>query len=71
LASDVIVVPESGKVPFLDDSAVVGQVRSAHATSTWAASARIGSMVLGAPGCSTERSTPEWTLDDVRTFGVE
>jgi hypothetical protein len=28
-------------------------------------------MVLGAPGCSTERSTPEWTLDDLRTFGLE
>jgi putative intracellular protease/amidase len=47
---DIIVIPGSGKVPFLEDPEAVEWVRRAHQTSKWTTSVCTGSMLLGAAG---------------------
>jgi putative intracellular protease/amidase len=44
-APDIIVIPGSGKVPFLEDPAAVEWVRRAHQTSKWTTSVCTGSML--------------------------
>ena len=72
-APDVIVIPGSGKVPFLDDPAAVEWVRRAHETSTWTTSVCTGSMLLGAAGVlQGKRATSHWAVrDHLRNFGAE
>jgi putative intracellular protease/amidase len=72
-APDVIVIPGSGRVPFLDDPAVVEWVRRAHETSTWTTSVCTGSMLLGAAGVlQGKRATSHWAVRDyLRNFGAE
>jgi putative intracellular protease/amidase len=72
-APDVIVIPGSGKVPFLDDPAAVEWVRRAHETSTWTTSVCTGSMLLGAAGIlHGKRATSHWAVrDHLRNFGAE
>jgi putative intracellular protease/amidase len=72
-APDVIVIPGSGKVPFLDDPAAVEWVRRAHETSTWTTSVCTGSMLLGAAGVlAGKRATSHWAVrDSLRNFGAE
>jgi putative intracellular protease/amidase len=72
-APDVIVIPGSGKVPFLDDPAAVEWVRRAHKTSTWTTSVCTGSMLLGAAGVlQGKRATSHWAVRDyLRNFGAE
>jgi putative intracellular protease/amidase len=47
---DIIVIPGSGKLPFLNDPAAVEWVRGAHQTSRWTTSVCTGSTLLGAAG---------------------
>jgi putative intracellular protease/amidase len=72
-APDVIVVPGSGKVPFLDDPAAVEWVRAAHETSKWTTSVCTGSMLLGAAGVlEGKRATSHWAVREaLRNFGAE
>jgi putative intracellular protease/amidase len=72
-APDIIVIPGSGKVPFLDDPAAVEWVRSAHETSKWTTSVCTGSMLLGAAGIlQGKRATSHWAVRDyLRNFGAE
>src|SRR4029450_4131975 len=49
-APDIIVIPGSVKVPFLEDPAAVVWVRRAHETSKWTTSVCTGSMLLGTAG---------------------
>ncbi len=72
-APDVIVVPGSGKVPFLEDPAAVQWVRRAHETSTWTTSVCTGSTLLGAAGVlEGRRATSHWAVRDyLRRFGAE
>jgi putative intracellular protease/amidase len=72
-APDVIVIPGSGKVPFLDDSAAVEWVRQAHETSQWTTSVCTGSMLLGAAGVlEGKRATSHWAVREyLRKFGAE
>jgi transcriptional regulator GlxA family with amidase domain len=69
----VIVIPGSGKVPFLDDPAAVEWVRRAHETSKWTTSCCAGSMLLGAAGVlKGKRATSHWGVRDyLRNFGAE
>lgn len=70
---DVIVIPGSGKVPFLDDPTAVEWVRRAHETSKWTTSVCTGSMLLGAAGIlDGKRATSHWIVRDaLRNFGAE
>jgi len=72
-APDIIVIPGSGKVPFLDDPAAVEWVRRAHETSKWTTSVCTGSMLLGAAGIlEGKRATSHWAVrDQLRNFGAE
>jgi putative intracellular protease/amidase len=72
-APDIIVIPGSGKVPFLDDPAAVEWVRRAHETSKWTTSVCTGSMLLGAAGVlEGKRATSHWAVrDHLRNFGAE
>jgi putative intracellular protease/amidase len=55
---DIIVIPGSGKVPFLEDPAAVEWVRRAHETSKWTTSVCTGSMLLGAAGIRRASARP-------------
>jgi transcriptional regulator GlxA family with amidase domain len=70
---DIVVIPGSGKVPFLDDPAAVEWVRRAHETSTWTTSICTGSLLLGAAGIlQGKRATSHWAVrDQLRNFGAE
>jgi putative intracellular protease/amidase len=70
---DIIVIPGSGKVPFLEDPAAVEWVRRAHETSKWTTSVCTGSMLLGAAGIlQGKRATSHWAVRDyLRNFGAE
>ena len=70
---DIIVIPGSGKVPFLEDPAAVEWVRRAHQTSKWTTSVCTGSMLLGAAGIlQGKRATSHWAVRDyLRNFGAE
>jgi putative intracellular protease/amidase len=70
---DVIVIPGSGRVPFLDDPATVEWVRHAHQTSRWTTSVCTGSMLLGAAGLlEGKNATSHWAVrDQLRNFGAE
>lgn len=70
---DIIVIPGSGKVPFLEDPAAVEWVRRAHETSRWTTSVCTGSMLLGAAGIlQGKRATSHWAVPDyLRNFGAE
>jgi putative intracellular protease/amidase len=70
---DVIVIPGSGKVPFLDDPAAVEWVRRAHETSRWTTSVCTGSMLLGAAGVlEGKRATSHWAVRDLlENFGAQ
>src|SRR5215212_5876293 len=70
---DIIVIPGSGKVPFLEDPAAVEWVRRAHETSRWTTSVCTGSMLLGAAGIlQGKRATSHWAVRDyLRNFGAE
>ena len=72
-APDIIVIPGSGKVPFLDDPAAVEWVRGAHESSKWTTSVCTGSMLLGAAGIlQGRRATSHWAVRDyLRNFGAE
>ena len=72
-APDVIVIPGSGKVPFLDDPAAVEWVRQAHDTSQWTTSVCTGSLLLGAAGVlEGKRATSHWAVREyLRNFGAE
>jgi transcriptional regulator GlxA family with amidase domain len=72
-APDVILIPGSGRVPFLDDPAAVEWVRRAHETSTWTTSVCTGSMLLGAAGVlEGKRATSHWAVrDHLRSYGAE
>ena len=72
-APEVIVIPGSGKVPFLDDPAAVEWVRHAHETSKWTTSVCTGSMLLGAAGVlEGKRATSHWAVRDyLRNFAAE
>jgi putative intracellular protease/amidase len=72
-APDVIVIPGSGKVPFLDDPAAVEWVRQAHETSQWTTSVCTGSLLLGAAGVlEGKRATSHWAVrESLRNFGAE
>ena len=72
-APDVIVIPGSGKVPFLDDPAAVEWVRQAHDTSQWTTSVCTGSLLLGAAGVlAGKRATSHWAVREyLRNFGAE
>ena len=72
-APDIIVIPGSGKVPFLEDPAAVEWVRRAHETSKWTTSVCTGSMLLGAAGIlQGKRATSHWAVrDSLRNFGAE
>jgi len=72
-APDVIVIPGSGKVPFLDDPAAVEWVRQAHDTSQWTTSVCTGSLLLGAAGVlEGKRATSHWGVREyLRNFGAE
>jgi putative intracellular protease/amidase len=72
-APDVIVIPGSGKVPFLDDGAAVEWVRRAHETSRWTTSVCTGSTLLGAAGVLEGlRATSHWAIrDSLRNYGAE
>ena len=72
-APDIIVIPGSGKVPFLDDPAAVEWVRRAHETSKWTTSVCTGSLLLGAAGIlDGKRATSHWAVrDQLRNFGAE
>ena len=72
-APDVIVIPGSGKVPFLDDPAAVEWVRQAHDTSQWTTSVCTGSLLLGAAGVlQGKRATSHWAVREyLRNFGAE
>jgi putative intracellular protease/amidase len=60
---DIIVIPGSGKVPFLEDPAAVEWVRRAHQRSRWTTSVCTGSML---------RATSHWAVRDyLRNFGAE
>src|ERR687891_270768 len=64
-APDIIVIPGSGKVPFLDDPAAVEWVRGAHESSKWTTSVCTGSMLLGAAGIlQGRRATSHWAVRD-------
>ena len=70
---DIIVIPGSGKVPFLEDPAAVEWVRRAHETSRWTTSVCTGSMLLGAAGIlQGKHATSHWAVRDyLRNFGAE
>jgi putative intracellular protease/amidase len=70
---DVIVIPGSGKVPFLDDPAAVDWVRQAHEASQWTTSVCTGSLLLGAAGVlEGKRATSHWAVREyLRNFGAE
>jgi putative intracellular protease/amidase len=70
---DIIVIPGSGKVPFLEDPAAVEWVRRAHQTSKWTTSVCTGSMLLGTAGIlQGKRATSHWAVRDyLRNFGAE
>src|SRR5215212_10067740 len=70
---DIIIIPGSGKVPFLDDPAAVEWIRRAHETSKWTTSVCTGSMLLGAAGVlEGKRATSHWMVrDHLRNFGAE
>ncbi len=70
---DVIVIPGSGKVPFLDDPAAIEWVRQAHETSQWTTSVCTGSLLLGAAGVlEGKRATSHWAVrESLRNFGAE
>jgi putative intracellular protease/amidase len=70
---DVIVIPGSGKVPFLNDPAAVEWVRGSHQTSKWTTSVCTGSMLLGAAGVlEGKRATSHWAVrESLRDFGAE
>jgi putative intracellular protease/amidase len=70
---DIIVIPGSGKVPFLEDPAAVEWVRRAHETSKWTTSVCTGSMLLGAAGIlHGKRATSHWAVrEQLRNFGAE
>lgn len=72
-APDVIVIPGSGKTPFLDDLAALEWVRRTHETSTWTTSVCTGSLLLGAAGVlQGKRATSHWAVRDyLRNFGAE
>jgi transcriptional regulator GlxA family with amidase domain len=72
-APDVILIPGSGRVPFLDDPAAVEWVRRAHETSTWTTSVCTGSMLLGAAGVlEGKRATSHWAVcEHLRSIGAE
>ena len=69
---DVIVIPGSGKVPFLDDPAALAWLRSVHETARWTTSVCTGSMLLGAAGVlKGKRATSHWAVrDELRRFGA-
>jgi transcriptional regulator GlxA family with amidase domain len=62
-APNIIVIPGSGKVPFLEDSAAV----------EWTTSVCTGSTLLGAAGVlEGKRATSHWAVcDSLRNFGAE
>jgi putative intracellular protease/amidase len=70
---DVIVVPGSGKVPFLDDPVAVEWLRQAHQATQWTTSVCTGSMLLGAAGIlKGRRATSHWAVRDrLRAFDAE
>jgi putative intracellular protease/amidase len=72
-APDVLVIPGSGKVPFVDDRAAVEWVRRAHETTRWTTSVCTGSTLLGAAGVlQGKRATSHWAVRDaLRGFGAE
>jgi putative intracellular protease/amidase len=72
-APDVIVIPGSGKVPFLDDPVAVEWLRQAHETSQWTTSVCTGSLLLGAAGVlEGKRATSHWGARDyLRNFGAD
>jgi transcriptional regulator GlxA family with amidase domain len=72
-APDVIVIPGSAKVPFLDDPAAIEWVRNAHETSKWTTSVCTGSMLLGAAGLLMgKRATSHWAVrNQLQRFGAE
>src|SRR4029453_14640296 len=69
----IIVIPGSGKVPFLEDPAAVGGGPRAHQTSRGKTSVCTGSMLLGAAGIlQGKRATSHWAVRDyLRNFGAE
>ena len=69
----MIVIPGSGKVPFLDEPAAVEWVRQAHVTSQWTTSVCTGSLLLGAAGVlAGKRATSHWAVREyLRSFGAE
>jgi putative intracellular protease/amidase len=70
---DVILIPGSGEVPFLDDPVAVEWVRRAHETSRWTTSVCTGSLLLGAAGVlAGKRATSHWgARDALSRFGAE
>jgi len=72
-APDVIVIPGSGKVPFLDDPTAIEWVRQAHETSQWTTSVCTGSLLLGAAGVlEGKRATSHWGVrESLRNFGAD
>ena len=71
-APDVIVIPGSGKVPFLDDPAAIEWVRQAHTTSQWTTAVCTGSMLLAAAGVlEGKRATSHWAVrEHLSRFGA-
>jgi putative intracellular protease/amidase len=62
---DIIVIPGSGQVPFVDDPAAIEWVRHAHKTSKWTTSVCTGSMLLGAAGVlEGKKATSHWMVRD-------
>ena len=70
---DILVIPGSGSVPFLDDPAAVDWVRSAHETTKWTTAVCTGSLLLGSAGIlQGKRANTHWAVRDyLREFGAE
>jgi putative intracellular protease/amidase len=70
---DIIVIPGSGSVPFLDDPAAVDWVRSAHETTKWTTAVCTGSLLLGSAGIlQGKRANTHWAVrDQLPRFGAE
>lgn len=70
---DVIVVPGGpGTRALLDDEALVGWIRRAHASSTWTTSVCTGALLLGAAGVlhGIEATTHWAELDALQSYGA-
>lgn len=72
-APDIVVVPGGpGQSAQMENEALLGWLRSAHATSTWTTSVCTGSLLLAAAGLlKGRRATSHWlALDSLAAFGA-